>query len=121
MKRSRSTLLSREEGGAVTKFLDLLCPHFPERVLQARLFGSKARGDSQLCSDIDILLVDDDDWRFQHAISTLAARVSLKYDVLLSPRVIGQQRWEQMEKDRRGLFQRITAEGIPLAPTAAAP
>lgn len=81
------------------------------------LFGSKARGDSEPWSDIDILIiVDDEDWRFQHAISTLAARVSLEYDVLIGPRVIGQERWERMKRYGFGLYQNVIAEGIPLSP-----
>ena len=65
--------------------------------------------------DIDILIVtEQDDWRFSHAISTLAAQVSLEYDVLIGPRVIGQERWERMKQHRFGLYQNIVAEGIPL-------
>ena len=58
-----------------------------------------------------------DDWRFSHTISTLAARVSLEYDVLIGPRVIGQERWERMKQHRFGLYQNILTEGIPLTPT----
>lgn len=81
------------------EFLDLLQRHYPERVLKTMLFGSKARGDSRQWSDIDILIVvDQDDWRLSHAISNLAADISLKYDVLIGPRVIGEKRWERMKK-----------------------
>ena len=62
-----------------------------------------------------LLVVDRDDWRLSHAISTLAARVSLEYDVLIGPRVIGQERWERMKRHRFGLYRNIVAEGIPLA------
>jgi len=85
------------------------------RFLQTVLFGSKARGDSRPWSDIDILfVVDEEDWPFRQEISTLAARVSLEYDVLIGPRVIGQERWERMKQQHVGLYQRIAAEGIPL-------
>jgi hypothetical protein len=49
-------------------------------------------------------------------ISTLAARISLDYDVLLGPRVVGQERWDRMRQDRFRLYQNITTEGIPLSP-----
>ena len=85
-------------------------------MLQTILFGSKARGDSRSWSGIDILtVVDRDDWRLSHAISNLAADVSLEYDVLIGPRVIGQERWERMKERRFSLYQNIAAEGIPLA------
>jgi len=90
----------------------MLYQQHPGRILDVVLFGSKARGDSRLASDIDILiLVDDDNWRFCHIISTLAARVSLDYDVLLSPRVISQARWP-----RSILYPAVSAEGVPLSP-----
>ena len=79
------------------------------------LFGSKARGDSQPWSDIDILIIaDNEDWRFQHAISTLAARVSLEYDVVIGPRVVGQARWERMKRHQFSLYKNVISEGIPL-------
>lgn len=115
MRGSLSTLLVPNERQAVAKLLRLLERRYPERVLETALFGSKARGDSRPWSDIDVLvIVDRDDWRLSHAISTLAARVSLEYDVLLGPRVIGQERWERMKRGRFSLYRNVITEGIPL-------
>lgn len=115
----KQRLLPNEQR-AVAGFLDLLRRHHPERVLETVLFGSKARGDSTPGSDIDILIiVDEDDWRFSHAISDLAADVSLEYDVLVAPRVIGRERWERMRELRFSLYRNIVAEGIPLSPVPA--
>jgi len=119
MSRVLASLLSVREHQAVASFLELLQQHHSGRVRQIILFGSKARGDSQPWSDIDILIIaDQDDWRLSHAISTLAARVSLEYDVLLGPRVIGQERWERMKQHRFSLYRNVAAEGIPLTPTS---
>lgn len=118
MRKALSSLLSTNEQQAVTRFLELLRQHYPERTLQMILFGSKARGDSRPWSDIDILIVvDQDDWQLSHAISTLGARVSLEYDVLIGPRVIAQERWEHMKQRRFGLYQNVVTEGVPLTPT----
>jgi predicted nucleotidyltransferase len=114
-----SSLLSPNERRAIYSFVEQLHQRYPERIEQETLFGSKARGDSRSWSDIDILIVvDTEDWRFQHAISTLAARVSLEYDVFIGPRVIGRDRWERMKRDGFGLYRTVAAEGIPLEPTA---
>jgi len=96
-------------------FIARLQEKFPERIIQTIIFGSKARGDSHKWSDIDILvLVKDEDWPLRQAINTLAARISLDYDVLIGPRVIGQQRWTRMATRNFGLYHNIAAEGILL-------
>ena len=105
-------LLTREERQALDDFVEALHRQYPDRVQDVILFGSKARGEGHPDSDIDILvLVDDDDWRFSHAISRLAARTSLNYDVLPGPRVIRQARWR-----RSLLYPTVLSEGIPLIP-----
>jgi predicted nucleotidyltransferase len=115
VKKPLSSLLSPNEQQAVARFLELLQQHYSGHVLKTVLFGSKARGDSRPWSDIDILIVVDRyDWQLSHAISTLGAGVSLEYDVLIGPRVIGQERWERMKQRRFGLYRNIVAEGIPL-------
>jgi predicted nucleotidyltransferase len=111
MSGSLDDLLTRQERQAVDAFVEALHRQYRDRIRDVVLFGSKARGDSDPDSDIDILiLVDDDDWRFAHAISRIAARISLNYDVLLGPRVIRQARWR-----RSRLYFTISAEGIPLS------
>jgi predicted nucleotidyltransferase len=112
--------LQPNEQRAVVEFVELLRRHHPERVLQTQLFGSKARGDSGPESDIDILvIVNREDWRLSHAINDVAPDASLEYDVLIAPRVIGQERWERMAEVRSGLYRDIAAEGIPLFPVPA--
>ena len=117
MSEPLSRLLAPHELQAIHHFLARLYQRYPDRIYQTTLFGSKARGDSHLDSDIDILVVvDSEDWRFLHAISALAADVSLECDVLIGPRVIGLERWERMGQDDFGLYRNIAAEGIPLTP-----
>jgi predicted nucleotidyltransferase len=119
MSESLAELLASNELLAVQRFVEQLNRRFPNRIRQTTLFGSKARGDSRTWSDIDILvIVDDEDWRFQHAISDVASDISLAFDVLIGPRVTSEERCERMERDGSGLYRNIAAEGIPLAPVA---
>jgi predicted nucleotidyltransferase len=110
------THLTAREHQAIRVFLGRLRERFPGEIVQTTLFGSKARGDSRPWSDIDILIiVKEESWPLRGDISILAADVSLEYDVLIGPRVIGQERWERMKERRFSLYQNIAAEGIPLA------
>lgn len=119
MSEPLSELLAPNELAAVQQFVGQLFERFPDRVRQMTLFGSKARGDSRAWSDIDILvIVDDEDWRFQHAISDVASDISLEFDVLIGPRVISEERWARMGQDDFGLYRNIAAEGISLSPVA---
>ena len=112
--------LSENERRAIQAFVHRLHECFPGEILQTMLFGSKARGESGPWSDIDILaVVREESWSLRGGISTLAANVSLEYDVLIGPRVIGLERWEGMERDGFSLYRNITAEGVPLTPTPA--
>ena len=108
--------LSETERSALQAFLTRLNSAYRGQVRQAMLFGSKARGEATADSDMDILLiVADESWQFRDAICGISADVSLKYDVLLDARVIGEVRWHSMSEARAGLYQNIASEAIPLA------
>ncbi len=108
------SLTSREETAVNTLLLHL--QQLGGVVQQTTLFGSKARGDSNADSDIDILvLVDEENWTLRDKIGLLASRVSLNYDVLLGTQVIGQRRWRQMQRDNFSLCKNISKEGVELA------
>ncbi len=111
---------TQNERQAVQVFVQRLNERFPAEIINITLFGSKARGDSGPWSDIDILtVVREESWSLRGEVSTLAADVSLEYDVLIGPRVIGFERWERMKRDGFSLYRNIATEGIPLAPTPA--
>ena len=116
MSEMLSELLAPNEVQAVHQFVEQLREQYPERIREAVLFGSKARGDSRAWSDIDVLIiVDSEEWQFKHAISDVGSRVSLEFDVVIGPRVIGEERWARMARNDSGLYRNIAAEGIPLS------
>lgn len=89
--------LTSRDRSALQDFVKYLQQFAPSIVKRIALYGSKARGDSQPDSDIDVLVIlDQDNRELRRGILTQAARISLEYDVLLSPRVIGEPRWQQM-------------------------
>ncbi len=106
--------MTPREKSAVRIFLDRINQQFGDQIKQIQLFGSKARGDSEPDSDIDILLIMEiENWPLRDAISLIASRVSLEYDVLIEPRVIGKERWDNMAGF--SLYENILREGILLS------
>lgn len=108
----KKTDLSISEQEALQKFLIYL-QSIPAQIEKVALFGSKARGDSQEDSDIDVLVIlKKEDRSLRREILKEAARISLKYDLILSPRIIGATRWQEM----RGfsLYQNLQKEAAGL-------
>ena len=102
---------------AVTEYVACIRSRFPDRVLAVTLFGSKARGDAEAESDIDLLvLVDIENSALRSALWRIASDVSLEYNVVISPRVFGQARWAQARRIRLPLYRAVVADGVPLIP-----
>jgi predicted nucleotidyltransferase len=79
------------------------------------LFGSKSRGDFELGSDIDLLLVrktpqPETRWR----IREIAAQCSLEYDVLFNTHILDQDRWDEEVHYRGTLWREIQRDGVSL-------
>ena len=106
--------LNPNEFQALQAFLQCLEHTYPEQRPRFVLYGSKARGDSTADSDIDVLvLLRQEDRAVRRDILTIAARVSLEYDVLLNPCVIGEARFSQ-QRDF-SFYRNATKEGVSLA------
>lgn len=73
----------------------LVRERFP--VVQVILFGSKARGNSDAESDIDLLLLTSRplDWRERDAITDALFDLELQFDVVISTLVLPTDEWEQ--------------------------
>ncbi len=104
-----------KEKKAIREFIEAVRLAYGERIQRAALFGSKARGDWTKRSDIDILLIaDDDKWSFRKDIWMIASSVELEYDLLLDIRVISARRWETMKAMQAGLYQNISRDAVPI-------
>jgi len=114
--KTRLTLkLSPKEKKAVREFIEAVRLAYGERIQRAALFGSKVRGDWTKYSDIDILLIaDDDKWSFRKDIWMIASGIELEYDLLLDIRVISAKRWESMKNMQAGLYQNISRDAVPI-------
>ena len=106
-----------DEKTAIRRLVDFLQKGYPAEVTRVVLFGSKARGDFQADSDIDLLvLVQHENWSLRNAIWSLAAAIELDYDnVIFNIQVIGVERWGQMSQAHFSLCQSVEQDGIVLS------
>jgi uncharacterized protein len=107
--------LQANEQAALQDFVAHLWQQGQGRVVSAWLFGSKARGDFEPDSDLDLLIVlEDADWIIRDGIHLLAARVSLEHDVLINTHILGRVEWDRMERQRATLWRQVRRDGLPL-------
>lgn len=88
---------------------------FGPRLRELRLFGSWARSEATLDSDIDVAVVVDDldhaEW--SAAIDDIAG-VELSHDVVLGPFVVSTEHFADLQRRGRSLADAILGEGVAL-------
>ena len=100
---------------ALAAFAEQLRRRLGDRVIDLRLFGSRARGTAHGESDVDIAVVlDGADWRTRCEVIDLATDIGLESDLELSPTVFDRPTWERFRGEQRPLVADIEREGIPL-------
>lgn len=73
--------LTEVEKIAIKEFVDALITTFPERVELIRLFGSRARGEGDEGSDLDLLIImDREDKAMEEKIIQLMSEIAGQYD-----------------------------------------
>lgn len=100
---------------ALRQFADEVRALYGPRLQQVRLYGSRARGDSEPVSDVDVLVVLDeieDFWAEFHTISPLASRASLAHAVVISALPVSSR---ELAEGQTGLLANARREGVPVA------
>lgn len=78
--------LTKKEKDAVDKFMTAIKARFKTRLLIIKMIGSKVKGNFDAASDIDLfILVKKCDYSVMHTISEIAAKINVRYDVVVSP------------------------------------
>ena len=96
------------------KFKELLAARTPLRSLI--LFGSWARGDAELYSDLDVLVILENtaDEQDREMVSDCAWEAGFEAGVVLSPVVFTLDEWERGPERASLLAQAVRAEGVSL-------
>ncbi len=101
-----------EEKTALDQLKKTLCERYG--ISSVIVYGSKARGDDSPDSDIDVMIVlDDDSSQVKTAVDELVYDINLTYDCLISVVFFGRKELEEGPLDESPLYKRILAEGVP--------
>ena len=111
--------LSKLETEAVRAYVDALEQRYGGQLVDAFLFGSKARGESHADSDIDVLVI------LEHATTDdlseargLAFDIWLTYEVFLSIRAMSHEQWQALAALQSLFYRNALHDAIPLLPMA---
>jgi len=114
-KNDRKKILKKRERKAVAEFVSLVAQRMSGQVKELTLFGSRARGHYGRYSDIDVLVViNQENLKNWERIQSLSAFVSLKFDVVLSALVMDAKRYKTHSQLKTLLFTNISQDGIRL-------
>lgn len=109
------TCLLENERLAIQQAVRDLRKNHPHQIRYLALFGSKARGDFQPGSDLDLLVIaEDDNWQSRRAIRDPIFDAGIDYSVYLSPRVIGWERFIALRARQPGFFENLQRDAIEL-------
>ena len=111
MKSFESVSLMKNESDAIKAAIKILKSEFS--VSKVILFGSKARGDHDEHSDIDLLVVASKllHWKEEKAIVGALFDIGMKYDVIFSPLFTFVDEWENGIFTKFPVYQEISRDG----------
>ncbi len=88
---------------------------YGDQIVAVKLFGSKARGDHEEDSDLDVLVVvRRDDWRLHNQMVVTAVQPMLNYDVVITPLIVSTKRLRQWQRDGMPIHRSIQSDGVSL-------
>ncbi len=109
----RDCHLKENERTALQQFKERAGQKIP--LFDIRLFGSKARGDGRDDSDLDIMVVtEENNPQVRSDIYDLCFELDLEYDTFLSTTIFERKELEEGPLSESPLYKAAMREGIPL-------
>ena len=88
---------------------------FPGEVVRVVLFGSKARGDASVESDMDVLVVvRSEDWKLGDEIRDIGYELEIAHGVVLSIQVMGQRQYQELKARGSTFVDNVGQEGLAI-------
>lgn len=105
--------LTKKEKEALDLFKTRLLREFPNQIEAFELFGSKARGDADRDSDLDVLVVlTRGSWQTKDAVIDLATRIFIEKAVYLAPVVLTKAEVELLRRRGNVFIQSVDQEAL---------
>ena len=105
--------LETREKSALTQFKAELERVLSVRLIELKLFGSKAHGDDRPGSDMDLLvIVASDDWHIRNTVYDVATDILLQMDVCISPKVISKNIFDRLCKENTSFICNVSRDAI---------
>ena len=111
MKDFKNIKLSKDERRAIEAAATMLKTRFSAK--EVILFGSKARGDSDQHSDIDLLLISPNPlhWKEEKSVVEALFDTGIENDVIFSPLFTSSNEWEGGIFKQFLIYQEIIKDG----------
>ena len=107
--------LNARDHAALQEFVRRVREELAAEVVEMKLYGSKAIGQSTPESDIDVfVVVREQSSQTESRVVDIAFDVNLEHDVYISPRVVSQQILEHPVWRITPFLQAVTRDGIVL-------
>ena len=104
--------LHTDEKEWLDRYVDELSRHFPEAVDRVIVFGSKARGNDDSDSDLDVLVVATGDEKLKASIRILGYELALLKNVVSSIVVYTTEEFEQRRQNRSVFIECVERDGV---------
>ncbi len=110
---ARSRLLKENEERAINSLKEVLSKEFG--LIDLRLFGSKARGDSDFESDIDVMIeVAETNPDIESRIDDIVFKINLREDAFICPIIFSKKEIEEGPLAESPIYKIIQKEGFHL-------
>jgi predicted nucleotidyltransferase len=113
MKEQRA--LTGEEQQALERFKTVLQSLLKDNLLTLRLFGSRARGEGTMESDLDVLVVlQKKDRELCRRIVAESLEVDLAYGINLSPTILSAEEYQRNREYQTPFYRNLERESLAL-------